>query len=157
MSQRENLDSLHTSLLELLDGMNYCLDWKPSESDWSAREIVYHIIDTPPGGMAAVAKGIVSREITEYEIWSDRTNLSEARTTLDMDELVGDIAAFFSIFDSALSSATDGDLQGRVVMMHQRTRGEDAERTLAEALAGFDRHWRGHLEKLGEIRAALGF
>ncbi len=155
-SQRDNLDSLRTSLLELLDGMNYCLDWKPSESDWSAREIVYHIIDTPPGGMAAVAKGIVSQEITEYEIWSDRTNVTEARTTLDMDELARDIAAFFSVFDSALSSATDGDLHGRVVMMHQRTRGEDVERTLAEALAGFDRHWRGHLEQLAELRAALG-
>jgi len=32
-NQRENVDSLRTALLELLDGMNYCLDWKPDESD----------------------------------------------------------------------------------------------------------------------------
>ena len=40
--------------------------------------------------------------------------------------------------------------------MHQRTRGEDVERTLEEALAGIDRHWRGHTDQLREVREALG-
>ena len=156
-SQRENTDSLRTALLELLDGMNYCLDWKPEESDWSAREIVYHVIDTPPGGMAAVVRDIVSGEIREYEIWSDRTNVTGNRATLDKEEVEADIAAFFDVFSGALANATDADLQGRRVLMHQRTRGQDEDRTLETALAGFDRHWRAHLEQLGELRAALGF
>ena len=156
-SQRDNVDSLRTALLELLDGMNYCLDWKPDESQWSAREIVYHLLDTPPGGMAAVAQGIVLGEITEYEIWSDFTNVTEARATLDMAEVERDIAAFFAVFADALEAASDADLPARRVLMRQRTRGEDVERTLEEALAGFDRHWRAHLEQLAELRAALGF
>ena len=155
-SQRENIESLRSSLLKVLDGMNYCLDWKPEESDWSAREIVYHIIDTPPGGMASVVKGLVSGEITEYEIWSDRSNVTEARATLDMAEVEADITAFFDVFSKALAAATDDDLQGRRALMHQRTRGQDEERTLETALAGFDRHWRAHLEQLGELRSALG-
>ena len=156
-SQRENLDSLRTALLELLDGMNYCLDWKPEESDWSAREIVYHLLDTPPGGTASLVQSIVSGETSEYEIWSDRTNVTEARATLDMEEVVADISAFFAKFGEALQSADDTDLQGRRVLMHQRTRGEDEERTLEALLAGWDRHWRAHLEQLGELRSALGF
>ena len=156
-SQQENVDSLRTILLELLDGMNYCLDWKPEEAEWSAREIVYHVIDTPPGGMASVVQGIVSGEITEYEIWSDRTNITEARATLDMTEVEGDIAAFFETFNAALVAASDDDLGGRRALMHQRTRNEDVERTLEESLAGFDRHWRGHMEQLAGLRAALGF
>ena len=137
--------------------MNYCLDWKPSDSDWSAREIVYHIIDTPPGGTPSVVRGIVSGEIAEYEIWSDRTNITEPRSTLDMDEVVEDIATFFGEFDRALSGASDADLQDIKVLMHQRTRNEDLERTLDGVLSGFDRHWRAHLEQLGELRSALGF
>ena len=156
-SQQENVDSLRTILLELLDGMNYCLDWKPEEAEWSAREIVYHVIDTPPGGMASVVQGIVSGEITEYEIWSDRTNITEARATLDMAEVEGDIAAFFETFNAALVAASDDDLRGRHALMHQRTRNEDVERTLEESLAGFDRHWRSHMEQLAGLRAALGF
>ena len=155
-SQRENVDSLHTGLLELLDGMNYCLDWKPEDSNWSAREIVYHLLDTPPGGMARVVGGIVSGEISEYEIWSDRTNVSEARAALDMPEIESDISAFIDTFRGALHLARDSDLQERRVLMHQRTRGEDVERTLETALAGFDRHWRAHLEQLRELRDALG-
>ena len=156
-SQRDNLESLRNSLLELLDGMNYCLDWKSSDADWSAREIVYHLLDTPPGGTPSVVRGIVAGEIAEYEIWSDRTNVTEARSTLDMDEVVGDIATFFGEFDQALSGASDANLQGLRVLMHQRTRNEDLERTLEGVLSGFDRHWRAHLEQLGELRSALGF
>ena len=156
-SQRENVDSLRTALLELLDGMNYCLDWKPDESDWSAREIVYHLLDTPSGGTASLVQGIVSGEISEYEIWSDRTNVNEARATLDMEEVEADISAFFARFNEALQSAGDADLQGRRVLMRQRTRGEELERSLEAVLEGWSRHWRGHLEQLGELRAALGF
>lgn len=155
--QRENLESLRTGLVDLLRGMDYCLDWKPEDSQWSARDIVYHLLDTPPGGTPAVVRGIVSGEISEYEIWSDRTNVIGDRATREMDGIQDDIAGFFAAFNEALKSAEDADLQGRSVVTHQRTRGEDLERTLEEVLAGFDRHWRGHLEQLAELRAALGF
>ena len=155
-SQRENVTSLRNGLLELLGGMDYCLDWKPGEDDWSAREIVYHLLDTPPGGNAALVQKIIVSEISEYEIWSDRTNVTGERATLDMGEIEGDIAAFFEQFDAALASASDDDLRERRVLMRQRTRGEDVERTLAEALAGIDRHWRAHMEQLRELRDALG-
>ena len=154
--QRENIESLRASLVESLNGMNYCLDWKPDDSGWSAREIVYHLLDTPPGGNAELVRKIVSGEIAEYEIWSDRTNITEARSNLDMEEIESDISAFFKLFDAALAAASDSDLQGRRVVMHQRTRGEDVERTLEEALAGVDRHGRGHMEQLRELREALG-
>ena len=156
-AQRENLDTMQAALLELLAGMNYCLDWKPDASDWSAREIVYHLLDTPPGGMAAVAQGIVSGKIAEYEIWSDQSNVTATRATLDLAEIEADIATFFATFTAALSAATDADLTGRRAVMRQRTRAQDEERTLADVLAGFNRHWRAHLAQLTELRAALGF
>ena len=156
-SQRENLNSLQSALMDLLDGMNYCLDWKPDDSDWSPREIVYHLLDTPLGGTASLVQGILSGDIREYEIWSDRTNVNEARATLDMEEVEADISSFFTKFNDALQTADDADMQRRRVVMHQRTRGEEQERTLEALLTGWDRHWRAHLEQLGELRAALGF
>lgn len=155
--QRENLESLRAALLGLLSGMDYCLDWKQDESQWSAREIVYHLLDTPPGGTPSVVRRIVSGEISEYEIWSDRTNITEERSTREMEAVQADIAAFYEAFAAALADAADADLQGRAVLMRQRTRNEDVERTLEGVLAGFDRHWRAHLEQLTELREALGF
>ena len=154
--QQENLESLRTSLLDLLNGMDYCLDWKPDEDSWSAREIAYHLLDTPPGGMARVVEGIVSGAITEYEIWSDRSNVTDERATRELGDIESDVSAFFDAFNASLGPAADTDLQDRRVLMHQRTRDEDVERTLETALTGFDRHWRGHLEQVGELRAALG-
>ncbi len=156
-NQRANIDSLRSALLERLNGMSYCLDWKLEESSWSAREIVYHLLDTPPGGSALLVRGILSGEVTEYEIWSDRTNLTEERSTLDISEIESDVADFFHAFDEAMAKASDSDLLDRRVLMHQRTRGADEERTLADLLAGFERHWLGHLEQLEELRTALGF
>ena len=154
--QRNHVAQLRSGLLDLLNGMDYCLDWKPGEDDWSAREIVYHLLDTPPGGNAALVQEIIAGEINEYEIWSDRTNVTDGRATSDMVEIASAISSFFERFDAALAGANDEDLQARRVVMHQRTRGEDVERTLDEILSGIARHWQGHLDQLAEVRDALG-
>ena len=78
-SKQAHLDNaavIQGELTALLDGMDYCLDWKPDPESWSAREVLYHLLDTPPGGIHKVAAGIVAGSITEYEIWSDRSNMT---------------------------------------------------------------------------------
>ena len=47
----EDAHSIRAELDWLLAGMEYCLDWKPDQGAWSAREVVYHIVDTPEGGI----------------------------------------------------------------------------------------------------------
>ena len=44
----ESVRNIQSELLAVLEGMDYCLDWKPDSEDWSARELVYHVLDTPP-------------------------------------------------------------------------------------------------------------
>ena len=156
-ANRDNAAGLQTDLLSLLEGMDYCLDWKPEDTAWSPREIVYHLLDTPPGGIHKVVSGLLAGTISEYEIWSDLTNMTPERSAHDMEQIELDVRQFFDSLTQALSSATAEDLSGKSALMHQRTRDEHGERTLEGVLTGFDRHWRGHLEQLGELRAALGF
>ena len=78
--QLELIRSVKNDLLAVLVGMDYCLDWKQDSEEWSARELVYHVLDTPPGGAHNLVKGIIAGEIKEYEIWSDRTNMTPERT-----------------------------------------------------------------------------
>lgn len=156
-SHQENANAIHAELLQLLEGMDYCLDWKLQESDWSAREVVYHLLDTPPGGAHAVVRGTVSGEITEYEIWSDLTNMTPERAGHDMEQITATIGDFFGKMTEAVGAAAEGDLDGKSVVVHQRTWGTDDERTLEAVLVGFDRHWRNHLSQIKELRDALGF
>ena len=158
-SKQAHLDNaavIQGELTALLDGMDYCLDWKPDPESWSAREVLYHLLDTPPGGIHKVAGGIAAGSITEYEIWSDRSNMTPERAAHDLEQIQQDIQHFFDSLAQALSAANDEDLEGKSALMHQRTRDEHGTQTLGDVLAGFDRHWRGHLEQLGELRDALG-
>jgi len=140
----------------MLEGMDYCLDWKLDESEWSARELVYHILETPPGGAQNLVKGILAGEVDEYEIWSDLTNITPERSVYDLPQINADIEGFFRSLAASISGMADEDLEGKKVMMHQRTRDVDEERTLNAILERtLNGHIRDHLTQIQAIRDAL--
>ncbi len=111
--QLESIRSVKTDLLAVLVGMDYCLDWKQDDSEWSARELIYHVLDTPPGGTQNLVKGILAGEIAEYEIWSDLTNMTPERIEFDLERINADIEAFFSSLDASISEASGSDSSGQ--------------------------------------------
>lgn len=156
-SQRAAISETQTRLLHLLEGMDYCLDWKADPSDWSARQVVYHLLDTPPGGLISVVRGMISGDLTEYDLWADLDNVTPERQTHDLDRVLQDINAFFSSMQETLAGADGLDLTEMRAVVHNKTRGTDDERTAVEILErGFGGHWAGHLEQLQELRESLG-
>ncbi len=153
----ESARSIKSELLATLDGMAYCLDWKQDTDEWSARETVYHILETPPGGVHTLVKGILSGEVREYDLWSDLTNVTPERAGYDMDQITGDIESFFQGLDDALSGSSDEELEMKTVIMHQKSRGVDEERTLSTLLERtLDGHMRDPLAQLRDLRDTLG-
>lgn len=153
----ESARSIKSELLAALDGMGYCLDWKQEPTEWSARETVYHILDTPPGGVGSLVRGIVSGEVRDYDLWSDLTNVTPERAGYDMAQITADIESFFQGLDDALSGASDEDLETKTAMMHQKTRGVDENRTVRAILERtLDGHIREHLTQLRGLRESLG-
>ena len=148
--------SIKAELLAVLEGMDYCLDWKGDTAEWSARELVYHVLDTPPGGVHSLVKGVLSGELREYDLWSDLTNMTPERAGYDLAQVTADVESFFQGLEDALSGASDEELETKTVMIHQKTRGVDEERTpnaiLERTLNG---HIREHLIQLQELREAL--
>ena len=153
----QTVRTIRAELLELLDGMDYCLDWKPDPDAWSVREVVYHLLDTPPGGIHTVLRQGLAGEISEFDLRSDLTNMTEARLSYEMEQVVEDVDRLFQGMEAALDGSGEGDLSSRSVVVHQRNRGWDEPRTLQQLLDGlFARHWREHLAQVGELREALG-
>ena len=148
--------SIKDEFLAILEGMDYCLDWKQDDSEWSVRELVYHMLDTPPGGAQNLVDGVISGDVQEYEIWSDLTNITPERAVYDIGQVNADIVAFFSCLVHSISGLTDADLEEKKVMMHQRTREIDEERTLNAILERtLNGHIKDHLAQLRAIREAL--
>ena len=152
----DSVQGIKKDLLAVLEGMDYCLDWKQDDSEWSARELIYHVIDTPPGGVNNLVKGIHSGELTEYDLWSDLTNLTPERLAYDLGQVTADIEAFIASLDETLSSMSDEDLHKKTVMMHQKTRDVDEERSINAILERtLNGHIREHLVQLQALREAL--
>ena len=156
-SQQDRARGIREELLDLLEGMDYCLDWKPDPGSWSVREIVYHLLDTPEGGVHTVLGGILSGGLAEYEVWADRTNMTPERQTCDLETVLADISDLFRGIETALDACSDEDLVTKSALAHLKSYDRENQRTAAELLDGvFARHWGEHLGQIREIRETLG-
>jgi hypothetical protein len=137
--------------------MDYCLDWKPDAGSWSAREIIYHLVDTPDGGLHTLISGILSGRTREFDLTPDLNNMNPERQTLDIIRVRRDILQVLDGLEAAVSAAKGTELGTLTVLAHLKARGIDEERTPQVLLEGlFAGHWHRHTAQLRELRATLG-
>ena len=153
----DNIRSVREQALSLLLGMDYCLDWKPGPDDWSAREVVYHLVDTPKGGIGALVAGLLNGTIREFEVTPDLNNMDPARLERDYPQVREDLARVLDKLEQAVSGSTAEAIETATATAHLTARGIDEERTPDMLLRGlFHRHWTEHLGQLRELRESLG-
>ena len=153
----EKVRSVQSELLGLLEGMDYCLDWKPDPSSWSARQVVYHILDSPPGGIHQVLWGTLSGDLDEIDLWSDLDNMTPERSAHDLEQIREDIGEFFHGMEEALEAADEEDFEEKSILAHMKSWGVDEQRTLQMLLERtFAGHWEEHLVQIRELRDGLG-
>jgi hypothetical protein len=144
-------------IFALLDGMDYCLDWKLDAASWSVREVVYHLVDTPEGGLHTLISGILSGQTREFDLTPDLNNMNQERQAHDISQVRRDIAQVLDGLEAAVSAADREELGKLTVLAHLKARGIDEERSPQMILAGlFDRHWQGHCDQLRGLRETLG-
>ena len=153
----EKIRGIRSQLLANLEGMDYCLDWKPNADSWSVREVVYHLVDTPKGGLHTLISGMLSGKTKEFDLAPDLNNMNPERQTLDLNQVRLDISQVLDGLKAALSGASDDELATITVLAHLKALGIDEERSPQMLLEGlFARHWQGHADQLKELRDALG-
>ena len=153
----QTIRAIRDEALAVLDGMDYCLDWKPDMESWSAREVVYHLVDTPMGGLHALIGGILDGSIVEFDLTPDFSNVTPERLGLEIDRVGSDLTAALDGLEGAVQDVDDETLAARTVLAHLTALGEDQERTPEMLLNGlFARHWREHIGQLRELRETLG-
>ena len=153
------VQEIRTELDRLLDGIDYCFDWKLNDGEWSGREVAYHLVDTPKGGVHAALRGMLDGTLHELQIDADLTNLDEERRLKDIAGVKEDLETVLAGLEQVLSSTTDEQLEDRQVpVLIQRNDGSDAHEWSPGYLAhrAITAHWPAHLRQLAEIRDALG-
>jgi len=153
----DNLKAAQGQLLELLSGMDYCLDWKPEPPDWSTRQVVYHLLESPPGGLQRVLWAAVSGESEPIEVWAGDDNITPERAGYDLDQVLDDVARFFTATQEALEAAGKQEIAGESVLDRYQTSGGGQTYTVGELLDSmFGAHWSEHLGQIRALRDALG-
>ncbi len=153
----EDVRSIMAELIQLLDGMDYCLDWKPDPDSWSAREVIYHLVDTPPGGLHSLVQGMLSGQKREFDLMPDQNNITPDRLVLEFSQVEKDLLEVLEGLEGAVSGASEAELGEKTITAHLLARRISEQRTVQNLLQGlFARHWRGHLSQIQELREALG-
>ncbi len=153
----DNLQAAREQLLALLDGMDYCLDWKLEQSAWSARQVVYHLLESPPGGLQRVLWAAVSGEPEPIEVWAGDDNITPERAGYDLEQVLEDVAGFFTSMQEALEAAARQDTGGESVLARHQTSGGGETYTVGALLdAMFGPHWQEHMDQIRDLRDALG-
>lgn len=146
---------IREELTGLLDGMDYCLDWKDGEG-WCAREVLYHLVDTPEGGIGSVIAGVLAGSLPEVTILPDISNVTPERMAAEIDDALAGPLAILQTAEHAIANAGDDDFEERTAMAHLPHREIHEQRTAQSFIDGLERHWGEHLNQLRGIRKALG-
>lgn len=153
----QDVQDIRSELSRLLDSMDYCFDWKTEDEEWSAREVVYHIVDTPSGGIHVALQHILDGSTRELQIASSMTNLNPERLGKDVGQVREDVEAVLTGLERTLGSTTDAQLQGANVALHFTTRSTTEESNAQDLISRMlIRHWRVHLSQIAGIREMLG-
>ena len=149
--------TLKQDLTDVLDGMDYCLDWKKDPDSWSAREVIYHLIDTPAEGMDLLVHRILKTEGEVVELVPDISNMSEVRLLNNIEQVKADIFNILDNLELIITDASWEELIEKTIVVDLVSQGTNEERTVLNLLQGlFIRHWSQHVIQLKNTRSHLG-
>ena len=149
--------TLKQDLTDVLDGMDNCLDWKNDPNSWSAREVIYHLIDTPAEGMDFLLRRALKTEGEAFELVPDINNMSEVRLLNDIEQVKADILNILDNLELIITDASWEELTEKTIVVDLVAQGTNEERTVLNLLQGlFIKHWSQHVIQLKNTRSSLG-
>ena len=149
--------TLKQDLTDVLDGMDYCLDWKKDPDSWSAREVIYHLIDTPAEGMDLLVHRILKTEGEVFELVPGISNMSEVRLLNNIEQVKADILNILDNLELMITDASWEELTEKTIVVDLVAQGTNEERTVLNLLQGlFIKHWSQHVIQLKNTRSSLG-
>ncbi len=153
----EAIDSYEKELERLLEGIDYCFDWRPEEGEWSAREVIYHMLHSPEGGIHNAVRGMLAGQPETVNLVADATHLTPERQEKDLDGVRQDIAELLSGLREALASASEEDMDNAQAGVYLSRTGNTEPRTVRNLVERiFVGHWKTHLEQIADLRERLG-
>lgn len=147
---------LERDLEESLVGMDLYIDKKLDLTEWSVREVLWHILEDPEGGIPNAVESIIDGILPELTIVADETHLNWQRESMDLSQIRQEIHKYFRRLEEVLYKVTDGQIAQITTSCWFPLRNYREDRTSEALLEGlFLKHWADHIKQLRELQSAL--
>ena len=149
------IQSIRSELRRLLEGIDDYFDRKPKNEEWSARELVFHLVDTPgSGGWGRIVPGVMEGSVEEIPIAFGQIDMTETRRGKDARGAREEFETVLSAMENILTTSTDAELAEKKGVY--RSRSMTYERNVQEMIENIAEHWREHLGQLDSLRKEFG-
>ncbi|HTY79193.1 MAG TPA: DinB family protein [Candidatus Bathyarchaeia archaeon] len=154
---RAGSDKAWALLRAQLQGMDPYLDRSDSPGQWTAREVLCHLLFEPGWKPAALLKTFAVKDLPIVEIKPGDSYLTPERKTMTLKQFKDALEAQHRDVGNYLEGLGEADLgrKARIPIFKEIMGIEEIDiPTFVGAL--FEYHWNDHAGQLGKIRRAVG-
>lgn len=150
-------DAAWRNLMAQLEGLEPYLERADAPGEWTAREVLSHLLFTPGWKPASLLATFAERDLPTIEIDPGETFLTPARRTMTLPQLVEALDAQRRELFAYLRGLSDADLARKArIPLFKSFMGTDEIPLPMFVGAIFDHHLNDHAGQLAKIRKAVG-
>ena len=154
---RKKSEAASANLHRQLEGMEPYLERSDAPGEWTAREVLCHLLFEPGRQPAALLKTFADRDLPVIEISPGDTNVTPERQKMTLAELADALESQRRALFGYLDGLSEADLQRKArIPFFKQFMGTDEIPIPMFVGAMFDFHWNDHAGQLGRIRQAVG-
>lgn len=140
-----------------LEGMDVHLERADAPGQWTAREVLCHLLFEPGWKPAALLERFAVTDLPVVDITPGVATVTPERRRMTLGELTGALDAQRREVFAYLETLGEADLARKArIPLFKEVIGTDEITLPIFVGAIFDRHWSGHAEQLAKIRQAAG-
>ena len=154
--QRRN-DVVREGLGETLEGMEACLELTDAPGEWTAREVLCHLLFEPGAGPVALLERFAAGDPPLVDITPGAVTVTPERRRMALADLLAALDGQRRDVFGYLATLGEADLARRArIPVFGPLLGTDEVPLPIFVGIMFDRHWAAHIEQLAKIRRAAG-
>lgn len=154
---RAKTDAAYANLSRQLRGMDSHLERSDSPGEWTARQVLCHLLFEPGWNPVDTLKTFAHTNLPVIEITPGLTDTSGPRATMSLAQFLDALDGQRTNVFGYLDSLTEADLQRKSrIPLFKEIMGTDEVPIPVFVGALFDYHWNDHAGQLAKIRKAAG-
>jgi hypothetical protein len=154
---KAKMDAAFANITRQVQGMDPHLDKSDAPGEWTARQVLCHLLFEPGWDVVAVLKSFATSNLPVIEINGGLTDTSGARATAGVKQLLDALDTQRKAAYGYLEGLSDADLRRKArIPLFKQLMGNEEVPIPVYVGAIFDYHWNDHAGQLAKIRKAVG-